>query len=286
MKSTFFNLLIIKKSAMQSLTSLFFVLALFILPVNYLAAQQAKEELTAEELAKKLANPVSSLISLPIQNNSDFGIGENHGSRNTLNVQPVIPLGLSDKVNLIIRWVQPVISQYNVTGAGEHQTGLGDAVVSAFFSPAVIKKGIIWGLGPVFLVPDGTNEFLTGKKFATGLTGVILTQNKGWTIGALLNQAWSIAGSEERPDISQFYILPFISYDYKTGAGFGISFDMTQNWKTHTTTLWFNPNVNGVITLGKQKVSLSVGPRLNLVAPEANKADWGVRCGMSFLFPK
>jgi len=286
MKLAVFNQMIIKRSVMQSLTSLLFVLAMFTLTANSLTAQQPKEGLSDEELAKKLANPVSSLVSLPLQNNSDFGIGENDGSRNTLNVQPVIPLGLSDKVNLIIRWVQPIISQYNVTGAGEHQFGLGDAVVSAFFSPAVVKKGIIWGLGPVFLVPDGTNEFLTGKKFGTGITGVILTQNKGWTIGALLNQAWSVAGSDERPDISQFYILPFISYDWKSGAGVGISFDMTQNWKTNTTTIWFNPNVNGLIGLGKQKASLSIGPRFNLAAPESNKADWGVRGSITFLFPK
>lgn len=157
-----------------------------------------------------MANPVSSLISVPLQNNADFGIGENNGSRYTLNVQPVLPLGLSEKLYLIIRWVQPVIAQYNITGIGEHQAGLADATVSAFFSPAIVKKGIIWGLGPVFLFPYGTNEFLTGKKFGTGVTGVILTQKDGFTVGALVNQLWSIAGSDERPDISQLYLQPFL----------------------------------------------------------------------------
>jgi len=265
---------------------LFVVLALFLVFANNLIAQEAKEELSDEELAKKLANPVSSLISLPLQNNSDFGIGETKGSRNTLNVQPVIPLALSEKVNLIIRIVQPVITQYNITGLGEHQRGLGDAVVTAFFSPIEIKKGIIWGLGPVFLIPDGTHELFTRKKFGTGVSGVILTQSKGWTIGALLNQVWSIAGNSERPDISQFYILPFISYDYKNGAGYGITFEMTQNWKTNTTDLWLNTNMNGVVAFGKQKTSLALGPRFNLAAPVTSKAAWGVRCSLTFVFPK
>jgi hypothetical protein len=49
--------------------------------MNTLSAQNENEE-----LAKKLANPVASLISLPLQNNMDFGIGSLKGSRYTLNI--------------------------------------------------------------------------------------------------------------------------------------------------------------------------------------------------------
>src|SRR5687767_8414352 len=68
----------------------------------------------AAELAKKLANPVASLISVPLQNNTDVGIGENNGSENTLNIQPVIPIRLSGSLNLISRVVLPVVSQHNI----------------------------------------------------------------------------------------------------------------------------------------------------------------------------
>ena len=44
----------------------------------------------AAELAKKLQNPVASLISVPIQNNWDFGIGPADAMRYTVNIQPVI----------------------------------------------------------------------------------------------------------------------------------------------------------------------------------------------------
>jgi hypothetical protein len=118
----------------------------------------------AAELAKKLANPVASLISVPFQENMDHGIGSLKGSRSTLNIQPVVPISISPKLNLIARWVQPVITQYNITGLGERQFGLADAVVSAFISPRDSKKGFTWGAGPAFLLPIGTNEFLTTKK--------------------------------------------------------------------------------------------------------------------------
>src|SRR5689334_12870883 len=48
------------------------------------------------ELAKKLNNPVANLISVPIQNNWDFGIGPANAMRYTANIQPVIPLSISE----------------------------------------------------------------------------------------------------------------------------------------------------------------------------------------------
>src|SRR5207253_10279879 len=117
----------------------------------------SKPATDAAEVAKKLANPIASLISLPFQNNLDVGIGENHGSRNTLNIQPVIPLSLSPKLNLIARVVLPLISQQNVSAKDAKESGLADAIVSAFFSPATAKNGVVWGAGPCFLVPTATN---------------------------------------------------------------------------------------------------------------------------------
>jgi hypothetical protein len=241
---------------------------------------------SAEELAKKLANPIASLVSIPLQNNSDHGIGSLEGSRNTLNVQPVIPMTLSPKLNLITRWVQPIVSQYNITGVGEKQSGLADAVVSGFISPKESKNGFTWGAGPAFLLPIGTNDLLTGKKFGVGPTAVALKQTKGWTLGVLANQIWSVAGSEDRPDVSQMFVQPFLVYNWKSGAGLGFNMEWTENWTAGTSVLWLNPTLAGITALGKQKVQLVVGPRLNLVAPESARARFGVRAAAIFLFPK
>ena len=71
----------------------------------------------AQSLAKKLANPIASLISVPFQNNFDFGMGANkHGFRYTMNFQPVIPFALTKDWNLISRTIVPVIAQHNVVG--------------------------------------------------------------------------------------------------------------------------------------------------------------------------
>ena len=238
---------------------------------------------SAEELAKKLSNPIASLISVPLQNNIDFGIGDLQATKYTLNIQPVVPIRLNDNLNLITRYIVPVISQYNFTGVGSSQFGLSDAVVSAFLSP--VESKITWGAGPVFLVPIGTDDYLTTKKFGIGPTAVALIQNSGWTYGALINQIWSVAGSDERPDLSQLFFQPFVSYNWKSGAGVGINMELTQNWKGSNTVVWLNPILTAVTSLGGQKAQLAVGPRINLAAPDGSKADFGVRAVIVLLFP-
>ena len=249
-------------------------------------AKAAVAQNEAAELAKKLANPISSLISVPFQNNTDYGIGNLNGTRNTLNIQPVVPLSLSKNLNLITRIIMPVVTQYDITAEGDRQSGLGDFVLSGFFSPAVSKNGFTWGAGPVFLLPVGTDQYLTSKKFGIGPTAVALKQSHGFTFGALVNQIWSVAGEESRPDVNQMFLQPFFTYNWKTGAGLGFNFEYTANWQASTSMVFFNPIVTGVTSLGKQKLQLGVGPRINIVAPDGGRADFGWRAVAVLLFPK
>ena len=69
------------------------------------------QEASEKELAKKTQNPVSDLISLPFQNNTNFNIGPLEGTQNILNVQPVWPFSLSEKWTVITRTILPVMSQ-------------------------------------------------------------------------------------------------------------------------------------------------------------------------------
>src|SRR5688500_5032911 len=150
-----------------------------------------------EALAKQLANPIASLISVPMQFNYDDGIGPfDDGDRYFINVQPVIPVSISEDWNMISRTIVPIISQHDIFPGAGSQFGLGDTVQSLFFSPkALTASGWTWGAGPVFLIPTATDDLLGAKKWGAGPTAVALKQTAtGWTYGALINHIWSIAG--------------------------------------------------------------------------------------------
>lgn len=121
------------------------VVALKVEPPQGDAAPVADE---AQELAKKLSNPVASLISVPLQANHDFGVGlSDRGTKSTLNIQPVVPISISKDANLIIRTILPIVHQNEIRGSGTgNDFGLGDTVLSLFYSPkSPTSGGIIWG---------------------------------------------------------------------------------------------------------------------------------------------
>jgi hypothetical protein len=72
--------------------------ALLLIPRNATATTGQKEptESSTEDLQKATQNPVASLISVPVQNNSNFGIGSFNRVQNVLNIPPVVPLGLTN----------------------------------------------------------------------------------------------------------------------------------------------------------------------------------------------
>jgi hypothetical protein len=267
----------------------FVLLILFLSPFILLAQENDKAKPTpspdeAAELAKKLANPIASLISVPFQNNTFYGIGSLKGTQNVMNFQPVIPFRINDNLNLITRYIIPVVTQYNITGENASQSGLGDATISAFLSPSHTKNGVTWGVGPAFLVPIATDVNLGTGKFGVGPTAVVLKQANGFTYGALANQIWSVAGQRDRPAVSQLFVQPFFTYNWKSGAGIGLVGSITQNWETNTNATSIAIPLTGITKFGKQIIQLAVGPQIPVTGTP--KPDFGWRAQLVLIFPK
>lgn len=242
------------------------------------------QEHDADELAKQLANPVAALISVPFQLNYDAY--EGNGEKWLLNVQPVIPMSLTDKWNVISRTIVPLVDQNNVVN-DDSQAGLGDTLQSFFFSPkAPTTRGWIVGLGPAALLPTATDELLGQEQWALGLTAVVLKQTEsGWTYGALVNQLWSVAGDDDRPDVNAMFLQPFLTRALGQGRTIAVNAESTYDWEREQWTVPINLSYSKVSKLGAQLVSWQGGMRYYADAP-SDGPDWGLRFTFTLLFPK
>lgn len=246
------------------------------------AAQDGKEDPTA--LAKRTQNPVADLVSVPFQGNFNFGAGAFDRTQFLLNVQPVIPAQLNPRLNLITRIIMPVINQ--PVGMDESTFGLGDITPSFMLSP-VGEGDVVTGYGAILLLPTATDDVLGAKKWGAGPQFVMLATPGKWVYGGLVNQIWSFAGDEDRPDVSVFLVQPFINYNFGKGRAISSAPIITADWK-RSGKKWLVPLGGGVsqlLMVGKRPVSLGAQAYANVVKPDG-APDWTLRLVASLIFPK
>lgn len=245
---------------------------------------QAASAQDASELAQQLANPIASLISVPFQFNYDEGHGSaGTGRRTTVNLQPVVPFSIGDNWNVISRTIIPIIDQTDVI-PGTSQSGLGDVLQSFFFSPkAPTAGGMIWGVGPVFLLPTAEQN-LGRDQFAAGITGIALKQTGPWTYGMLANHLWDFGGGST--DIDATFVQPFISYNTANAWTFSLTSEATYDWVAKDTSLPINFNVAKLVQIAGQPVSIGGGVRYWADTTTNGPDGWGARLTVTFLYPR
>jgi len=242
----------------------------------------------ADALRKAAQNPIASLISVPVQNNSNFSVGPEDRTQDILNIQPVIPVRLSESWNLITRIITPIIYQPTVSQPiNQGAYGFGDLNPSFFLSPAKPHK-IIWGVGATVVLPTATNPVLGQGKWSMGPTVVVLSQPGKWTLGGLVNNVFSFAGQSSRADVNQMVFQYFINYNLKKGWYITWQPTITANWEATNGGRWVVPlggGVGRIMKLGFQPVNITAQFYGNAVYPPGT-SPWGMRLQIAFLFPK
>ena len=259
-------------------------LLILVLSIVSLSLQaQTEEEIENEELVKKAQNPVANMISVPFQNNTSYGIGPDDRTANVLNVQPVIPIGLGEKWNLITRTIIPIVTVPDFTSTEKSSiTGLGDINLSLFFSPKESK--IIWGVGPIFALPTATDPALGAQEFGIGPSLVVVHMAGKWVLGATANQTWSVNNN----DVDQLFIQYFINYNLPNSWYLSSAPIVTANWNAESGNQWLVPfggTVGKLFRVGKLPINAQAGAFYNAVKPDGG-AEWQTRFQLQLLFPK
>ncbi|HKO94916.1 MAG TPA: hypothetical protein VJU61_27370, partial [Polyangiaceae bacterium] len=189
-------------------------------------AAAADKEHDVTELSKQTQNPVADLVSFPFQFNFNNGGALRDETQLVLNFQPVIPIHLGSKVNLIARTVMPIITTPNAEGGRDR--GLGDTQLQLYFAPA--KGKIMWGVGPMLSFPIATvPAFVTGS-WGLGAGGLVVATLGPFVIGALVNQIWNIKDNDGRPRVNAFLLQPFFNFNFGPGWAVGLGPIITANW--------------------------------------------------------
>ena len=240
------------------------------------------------ELAKQSQNPVSTLISVPFENNLTFNNGTENSVVDTLNIKPVIPMSFGKNWNLINRTIVPVVYQEERFPEEGNRFGLGDITYQGFFSPKKAGK-IIWGIGPQLGMPTGMDR-LTSNQWTLGPAAVALMMPGHWVMGVLVSNAWDFGGGyEPSGDINFFSAQPFINYNMKGGWYLTTSPTITANWEADDSddkwTVPLGGGVGRVFKIGKQHVNMRVAGYYSVEKPQY-APDWNLSAQMTFMFPK
>ena len=237
-----------------------------------------------QELARAAQNPVASMVSLPLQNNTNFNFGPQNKTQNILNVQPVVPFSINEDWNLITRTIVPITSQPKTAPGTDRDFGIGDTTFTAFLSPKNVGKWI-WGAGPVLLLPTNTDDRLGPDKWGAGPSFAILTMRGPWVAGSLFSNIWSFGGSGD-DDVNFFTWQYFVNYNMSNGWYLVSSPIITANWENagDEATIPFGGGIGKIFRLGKQPMNASVQAFYNVETPD-NGADWQLRLQLQFLFP-
>jgi len=259
------------------------------------AAPATAAALSANDLAKEISNPVTSIWQLQFQFNNfkleseDFSPVSGEWVNN-LYFQPVMPVSLTKKMNLITR---PVITLYQsvpyptTTGSIERETAFGDMILAQVLSPAGTEPWI-WGAGPTWIFPTAGSDLTGQGKWQVGpaVGGGYITSK--FMIAALVQQWWSFAGDADRRDTSQVNILPLIYSFFGEGWSVGYSGNILADWKAHGSDRWTVPlglSIAKVVKLGILPVQVQIAGQYIATRPEGGP-EWNVQLQVTPVIPR
>lgn len=253
------------------------------------ALQPPKPEVNSVDIAKKLANPIANMISVPFQYEFSRGVGANQGgSEQTLLFQPVMPFNLGGGDTFIVR---PIVagtrltSIQGVNGQSYSGYGISSVTVESFYAPNT-NSSWIWGIGPYAQSPSGNSGHFGSQQTGAGVTGVVLNRDGPWTYGLLGYQSWNVGGNPTFGTQNNLYGQPFVAYTTAGAWTYTVNMEAQYNYDAHRTSNPLYAGVSKLLVFDGVPVSFSAGPMYYVSNVPGGASGWGARATVSLVILK
>jgi len=265
------------------------------------AAEEAHHGKSADEIAKELANPNSSLASLTFKNQYRSYKGDLPGADDqgnyTMLFQPVFPFPLGTtasggKANLFIRPAIPLLVDQPVpkpSGASldwDDTTAMGDWGFDIAYGVSE-KNGLIWAVGAVGTLPLATDSDVAGKQFRLGPEFFVGKQMEKGLIGIFPNHQWDVTGWGEGKDnsFSTTQIQPFMKYLPGGGWAVGSLPIMDYDWVNEEWTIPLNLTVSKTLKWGNTPVKIELDLNYYVEQPDEFGPEWMIGLNITPVVP-
>lgn len=227
-------------------------------------------------------NPVAAAISLPLQNNTYYGVGPYRRAENALLIEPVVPLKLSKNWMVISRTIVPVVVVPRLSSTAGVDYGLSNIQPQFYLSPVHTGK-FVWGAGPQLWLPTATDRSLGINKWGGGPATVALFRSGHLLAGSLIGNQF--AGVNHRHE-NQMTINPFVFYNIKRGWYVVSTPIITADWTAERNKRWTVPVGGGagrIFKIGSQPLNARA-EFFNDVRTTTGGSDWQLQTQLQFLF--
>jgi hypothetical protein len=227
-------------------------------------------------------NPVAAAISLPLQNNTYYGVGPYRRAENELLIEPVVPIRISANWMVISRTIVPVVVVPRLSASAEVDYGLSNIQPQFYLSPVHTGR-FVWGVGPQLWLPTATDDKLGINKWGGGPAAVGLFRSGHLLAGTLIGNEF--AGVNHVHE-NQMTINWFVFYNMKHGWYVLTTPIVTADWTAERDQRWTVPVGGGagkIFKIGNQPLNARA-QFFNDVRTTAGGSDWQMQIQLQFLF--